>query len=303
MDPRHAACFDPGRQQRDPHAEPHCRPGPDLCGPRRLVPLRRHAMDRQAADRRGPLGHRRPEPLGAQVLRSQGRRRPVPGPKALRAGIKPQILGGGQENGLRSGTLNVPAIVGLGVASQLAMDRQEADAIRIDQLARTLFGRAHSPRVRRHAERPPSPAVAGFFAPYAGRRRRQGPDRLHPAGRLERRFRLRDGPGPRLRVEGHWPARGRPSFDPLPGRPNDDVRGHRSGHRLTGCRSRAHAELFRARLRSFGYLATIHRGISCINRRPRAATSRSKTGDGNSASPERKSESRRQSTLIWAASS
>ena len=61
------------------------------------------------------------------------------GPKALRAGIQPQILGGGQEDGLRSGTLNVPAIVGLGVACQLAIDRQETDALRIDQLAQRLF--------------------------------------------------------------------------------------------------------------------------------------------------------------------
>jgi cysteine desulfurase len=61
------------------------------------------------------------------------------GPKALRAGVTPQILGGGQEDGLRSGTLNVPAIVGLGVASELAIERQEADAVRTERLARTLL--------------------------------------------------------------------------------------------------------------------------------------------------------------------
>ncbi|MGO9113534.1 MAG: cysteine desulfurase family protein [Thermoguttaceae bacterium] len=61
------------------------------------------------------------------------------GPKALRAGVTPQILGGGQEDGLRSGTLNVPAIVGLGAACQLAMERQEADAARTERLARTLL--------------------------------------------------------------------------------------------------------------------------------------------------------------------
>lgn len=60
-------------------------------------------------------------------------------PKALRAGIVPQVLGGGQEDGLRSGTLNVPAIVGLGMAAQLAIERQEDDAIRMDRLARRLF--------------------------------------------------------------------------------------------------------------------------------------------------------------------
>jgi cysteine desulfurase len=55
------------------------------------------------------------------------------------AGIVPQVLGGGQEDGLRSGTLNVPAIVGLGAACDLAAQRQEADAVRLKDLARRLL--------------------------------------------------------------------------------------------------------------------------------------------------------------------
>src|SRR5207247_4190701 len=47
-----------------------------------------------------------------------------PGAGALwtRAGVKlaPQILGGGQEGGYRAGTEHLPAIVGLGVAADLA---------------------------------------------------------------------------------------------------------------------------------------------------------------------------------------
>ncbi len=39
----------------------------------------------------------------------------------------PFIEGGGQQNGLRSGTLNVPGIVGFGKAAELLMSRQESD--------------------------------------------------------------------------------------------------------------------------------------------------------------------------------
>lgn len=59
--------------------------------------------------------------------------------RALRAGVEPQILGGGQEEGIRSGTLNVPAIVGLGAACELAAQRQPSDAARAEQLAQLLL--------------------------------------------------------------------------------------------------------------------------------------------------------------------
>ncbi len=42
--------------------------------------------------------------------------------------------GGGQERGYRSGTLNVPGIVGLGKATELAKERMEADAKRLTTL-------------------------------------------------------------------------------------------------------------------------------------------------------------------------
>jgi cysteine desulfurase len=63
------------------------------------------------------------------------------GPKGIgalyvRRGVKlaPQIYGGGHENGLRSGTLNVPGIVGFGAACELAADEMEPDALRIRAL-------------------------------------------------------------------------------------------------------------------------------------------------------------------------
>lgn len=41
--------------------------------------------------------------------------------------IEPLLRGGGQESGMRAGTLNVPGIVGFGAAAALAMERMEAD--------------------------------------------------------------------------------------------------------------------------------------------------------------------------------
>jgi cysteine desulfurase len=48
--------------------------------------------------------------------------------------ILPLTHGGGHENGLRSGTLNVPAIVGMSKASELAKAEMKSDSIRIKDL-------------------------------------------------------------------------------------------------------------------------------------------------------------------------
>ncbi len=71
-----------------------------------------------------------PKGIGALYVR----RRP-------RVRLAPLFSGGGQERGLRSGTLPVPLVVGLGEASRLAQHEGAADAARIAALRDTLLGR------------------------------------------------------------------------------------------------------------------------------------------------------------------
>lgn len=53
--------------------------------------------------------------------------------------IKPIILGGGQEGGLRSGTLPVPLCVGFGTAAKIAIEQTDQDMKRIAKLTDMLF--------------------------------------------------------------------------------------------------------------------------------------------------------------------
>src|SRR5687768_15598696 len=54
--------------------------------------------------------------------------------KNPRVKITAQIDGGGHERGMRSGTLNVPGIVGFGKACEIAMKEMEQDTVRIKKL-------------------------------------------------------------------------------------------------------------------------------------------------------------------------
>jgi cysteine desulfurase len=53
--------------------------------------------------------------------------------------LSPQIHGGGHERGLRSGTLNVPGIVGFGTAAALARASSRDESPRLSRLAHLLF--------------------------------------------------------------------------------------------------------------------------------------------------------------------
>lgn len=65
-----------------------------------------------------------PKGIGALYIRKQ-----VP-----RIRLVPSLHGGGQEFGFRSGTLNVPAIVGFGAAAELAVRRMTHEALRLEAL-------------------------------------------------------------------------------------------------------------------------------------------------------------------------
>jgi cysteine desulfurase len=65
-----------------------------------------------------------PKGVGALYVKRQG---------AL-ANLPPQIDGGGQEQGLRSGTLNVPGIVGLGEACAMACLLMQEESMRLKEL-------------------------------------------------------------------------------------------------------------------------------------------------------------------------
>ncbi len=71
-----------------------------------------------------------PKGIGALVVR-----------RASKVPLAAQQLGGGHERGLRSGTANVPAIVGFGEATRLARERRSQDAPRLASMRDRLWAR------------------------------------------------------------------------------------------------------------------------------------------------------------------
>ncbi len=65
-----------------------------------------------------------PKGVGALYVRRKG----------PRVRLAPQIVGGGHENGMRSGTLNVPGIVGFGEAARILIEEGRAEAARLRAL-------------------------------------------------------------------------------------------------------------------------------------------------------------------------
>jgi len=87
------------------------------------------------------------EQLGVDLVSFSGHK--MYGPKGVgglyvrrknpRVRLVPQIVGGGQEAGRRSGTLNVPGIVGLATALRLCCEEMPAEAERLRMLRQRLF--------------------------------------------------------------------------------------------------------------------------------------------------------------------
>ena len=76
-------------------------------------------------------GHKYYGPKGAGALYVRRRK-----PKLQ---LSCQIDGGGHENGLRSGTLNVPGIVGLGRAAELCRQEMAAESVRLSGMRDRLL--------------------------------------------------------------------------------------------------------------------------------------------------------------------
>ena len=81
-----------------------------------------------------------PIPEGPDLVALSGHK--IHGPKGIgglwmRTGVEPEPLlhGGGQEQGLRSGTLSPSLCVGLGEAARLAAERRDADLIHVEKLS------------------------------------------------------------------------------------------------------------------------------------------------------------------------
>ncbi len=70
-----------------------------------------------------------PKGIGALFIKKK--------PKQIK--IIPQMLGGGHENGMRSGTLNVPGIVGFGKAAEICYQVMQAESKNIERLRNKLY--------------------------------------------------------------------------------------------------------------------------------------------------------------------
>ena len=75
--------------------------------------------------------------------------------KSIRSKVAPLFLGGGHEKGLRSGTLNVPAIVGMGKACEIAGEEMVSENRRVSGLRNRLYEKIVAGLEEVHLNGPP----------------------------------------------------------------------------------------------------------------------------------------------------
>jgi cysteine desulfurase len=85
-----------------------------------------YSVESEGVDLLSASAHKLYGPKGVGMLYVRGGTRRTP--------LEPLMLGGGQESGLRSGTTNVPGIVGFGAACEIALHALSAESERIRNL-------------------------------------------------------------------------------------------------------------------------------------------------------------------------
>src|SRR5215831_9497270 len=107
-----------------------------------------------------------PKGVGALYVRSRN----------PRVRLEPIVFGGGHERGMRSGTLNVPGIVGLGAAAELAAAEMPEESRRVRRLRKRLYDRLRSRIDGLTLNGPPLPEIEedGSLAPGVVERRLPG---------------------------------------------------------------------------------------------------------------------------------
>ena len=181
---------------------------------------------------------------GAQDLRSEGGRRALRASRNPHVRLEPIVFGGGHERGMRSGTLNVPGIVGLGRAAELAVAEMAEEGGRLRLLRKRLWDGLRAKIDDVVLNGAPLPDIDADGAPRAGRRRAPAarqPQRLLCRGRRGGAARQHEGRGRLVGIGLHVGvaralaradldrrlARARARVDPLRARPLEHGRGDR----------------------------------------------------------------------------
>jgi len=133
-------------------------------------------VEEMSVDLASVTAHKLYGPKGVGALYVRGRK--------PRVRLEPIFHGGGHERGLRSGTLNVPGIVGFGKAVEISMAGREEEARHLRLLRRRLFDGILAEVSDVSLNGPPLPQVEadGSLAPGAEERRLPGNLNLSFAG-------------------------------------------------------------------------------------------------------------------------